>query len=263
MIIRLASFDIGRCNFAQYVEDFDSECIFSLEKRYKNLPKNQQRRVKGVMNSNIKEILQETSLCGDRVSTGVYDFTTEKCQGLDIPARLRLLSHLSRFEELWNTCDIFVIEQQYFTTFGKKSSGGANIDAIKVAETVFMWFLERYPFKTITYFGSQFKTQIFGANWKMSKIQRKNWAVEKTKEIYTDRDDKEMQVLFDLAEAVKRKRIKTEERVESFLNNYSVKQDDTKELANKIVRDKQKLDDISDAFMQAQAFKFRFMVGCF
>ena len=38
-LIRIASIDIGRCNFAQYVEDFSSSEITKLEKQYKNLPK--------------------------------------------------------------------------------------------------------------------------------------------------------------------------------------------------------------------------------
>lgn len=268
-MFRIASFDIGRCNFAQYVEEFDPQVIEGLEKRYKALPKQRQRRVKGAMNSDVSQLLEETALCGTRISTGVYDFTTETGQGLDVAARLAMLAHLARFESLWDTCDIFVIEQQFFnaTAFGGKkkrnTAAGANVDAIKVAEATFMWFLERYPFKTICYFGSQFKTQIFGAPWKMSKPERKKWATDKAEEIYRQREDQEMINLFDLAEAVKRKRITTEERVQSFKDQFPCDGQDTQELADKIIREKQKLDDVADAFMQCQAFKFRTMVGCF
>ena len=269
MNIRIASFDIGHCNFAQYIEDFEADVIFGLEERYKSLPKRLQRRVKGPMNQEIEDLLTDTVMCGTRVSTGVYDFTTETGQGFDVPARLGLLKHLTRFEELWESCDIFVIEQQYFnaTPFGGRkkcsSAAGANVDAIKVAEGTFLWFLERYPFKTIEYFGSQFKTQIFGAPLKMSKPQRKKWATDKAEEIYRNRGDTDMINLFDLAEAVKRKRIKTEERVQSFKEDYPCEDEDTQELADKIIREKQKLDDVGDAKMQCQAYKFRKMVGCF
>ena len=96
---------------------------------------------------------------------------------------------------MWSTCDIIVIEQQYFNTFSgrrKKSGNGANIDAIKLAELTFGWFLDRFPNKEITYFGSQFKTQILGAPTDQNKLQRKKWSVEKGFEIYTLRDDEEM-----------------------------------------------------------------------
>lgn len=266
-MIRLASFDIGVRNFAQYVEEFDPNEIYTLEKRYKSLPKQQQRRVKGTMNSAIEELLVATAMCGTRVTTGVYDFTHEKGQGLDVLSRKQLLAHLTRFEKVWDTCDIFVIEQQFFNTTGfggkKKAGSGANVDAIKIAEATFMWLLDRYPFKTIIYFGSQFKTQIFGAPLKMTKTQRKNWATVKAEEFYRQRCDAEMGTLFDLAEGVKRKRITTEARVQSFKDEYPVESSDCVDLANKLIRDKQKLDDVADAFMQAQAFKFRAMVGCF
>lgn len=267
--VRIASFDIGRCNFSQYIEDFDAEVIFELEERYSKLPQKLQRRVKGVMNNEISDILNDIVMSGDRVSTGVYDFTTEVGQGLDLQARLGLLNHLSRFKGLWDTCDIFVIEQQFFnaTAFGGKkkrgTAAGANVDAIKVGEATFMWFLERYPTKEICYFGSQFKTQIFGAPWKMSKPERKKWATDKAEEFYRLREDKDMANLFDLAEAVKRKRISTEERIQTFKVEYPCEDEDTQELADKVIRNKQKLDDVADAFMQCQAFKFRTMVACF
>lgn len=268
-MIRACSIDIGRCNFAQYIEDFDPDVITELEKRYAKLPKKYQRRVKGVMNPEVAQILKEVAMSGTRVSTGVYDFTTEVGQGLDIAARLGLLAHLARFESLWDTCDIFVIEQQFFnaTAFGGRkkrgASSGANVDAIKVGEATFMWFLEKYPFKTICYFGSQFKTQIFGAPLKMSKPERKKWVTKKAEEFYRLRGDQDMINLFELAESVKRKRIKTEERVQSFKDQFPCYDEDTQELADKIICEKQKLDDVGDACVQCQAFKFRTMVACF
>jgi hypothetical protein len=275
-IIRLVSIDIGKINFAQYIEDFDSNVIISLEKKYANLPKNLQRRTRGPMNDQVWDILLEVMLSGLRVQTGVYNFTSGEVDKYgerlwDNTARLNLIKHLHNFEYLWDTCDVFVIEQQYFNAtlggFGgkkkSKSSSGANVDAIKIAEATYMWFLDKYPFKTIMYFGSQYKTQIYGAPAKLDKPGRKKWTICIAKEFYTLREDQDMINLFNLAEAVKRKQIKTEERVMLFKTQYPCESEDAEALSTKIIREKQKLDDSSDCFIQGQAFKFKTMVACF
>jgi hypothetical protein len=69
--------------------------------------------------------------------------------------------------------------------------------------------------------------------------------------------------LFNLAEAVKRKRINTPARVQEFKIKFPCESEDADELSTKIICEKQKLDDDSDAFMQLQAFKFKTMVACF
>lgn len=271
--IRLVSIDIGKINFAQYVEDFSSEDVIALEKKYAQLPKKMQRKTKGPMNASIQQLLQDTALCGARVQTGVYNFTSSDTDAYgermwDDTARRNLLKHLSSYKYMWKTCDVFVIEQQYFNAQvgrGKKKRAavGANVDAIKIAEATYMWFLDRYPFKTVMYFGSQYKTQIFGAPWKLDKPQRKKWSEEQARKYYVLRDDTDMTNLFNLADAVKRKQIKTIERVQSFKDMYPCEGEDTDTLSTKVICEKQKLDDASDAFMQAQAFKFKTMVACF
>lgn len=270
MSIRVASFDMGYINFAQYVEDFDKEKMRELEFKYKALPSKLQRKVKGVMNPEVADLIEEMILLGSRVSTGVYDFTTESGQSLDVPVRRALLDHLNKYKWLWHTCDIFVIEQQYFNTFtpkGKKKSpsaggAGANVDAIKIGEIVFTWFLEKYPDAIVMYFGSQHKTQILGAPWKMTKPERKKWSVEKAREMYTLRGDKDMITIFNLADHVKGKRLNTQQKIDKCLSEYECETEDAKELAIKIIN-KQKLDDVADTFTQLQAFKFKTMIACF
>lgn len=273
-VIRLVSIDIGKINFAQYIEDFDSNDILTIEKKYDNLPKKLQRRTRGPMNDQVWNILLEVVLSGMRVHTGVYNFTSGEVDVYgerlwDNTARLNLIKHLRNFEYLWDSCDIFVIEQQYFNASvpgGKKkrkSASGANVDAIKIAEATYMWFLDKYPHKTIMYFGSQYKTQIFGAPFKLDKPGRKKWSTERAKDFYTMREDQDMINLFNLAEAVKRKQIKTLERVQSFKSQYPCESEDAEELSTKVICEKQKLDDSSDCLMQAQAFKFKTMIACF
>lgn len=267
--IRIASFDVGKKNFAQYIEDTDVEKILSLERRYKLLPKKMQRKTKGVVSNEIADILNEIFLSGERIQTGVYDLRNDKtCNNLDMETRNNILCHLEKYRELWDTCDIFIIEQQFFKTWSgrsKKSKGSeANVDAIKIAEGMLMWFLNEYPFKTIEYFGSQNKTQILGAPWKMNKIQRKKWAENKAREIYQLRQDRGMVELFLLSDRIFRKRLTTEEKIQSFLDTYPDDcPEDCTELAERVVRERQKLDDVGDACVQCQAYKYRNMVACF
>lgn len=268
--IRIASFDIGKKNFAQYIEDADVQTLLRLEKEYNELPKSFRRKVKGSMNSKILDLLDDVYVSGIRVQTGVYDLRNDKeSDKLDIPTRLNIIRHLEEYRGLWDTCDVFIIEQQYFKTWNgrskSKSSGTeANVDAIKIAEGVLMWFLNDYPFKTIEYFGSQNKTQILGAPWSMKKDHRKKWAENKSREIYEMRKDKSMIELFNLSDLIYRKRLNTEKQIVFYLSTYPNDcSEDCRILAERLVRERQKLDDIGDACIQCQAFKFRSMVACF
>lgn len=264
--IRIASFDIARINFAHYIEDFPKQIIDNLKSRYSSLPPKLQRRVQGPMNDKIEEILEEIYKNGERVHMGVYDLRSENSDRFDMTIRRNLLSHLQKFKRLWDSCDIVVIEQQYFRTFprGRRRSGTeANVDAIKIAEATCIWFLTTYDNKDVTYFGSQFKTQILGAPPKLNDSERKKWAISKNLEIHKLRGDKQVQDLYELKERIKRKRMNSEEKIRSFtddLKNYS---EDIKRLADQTVRYRQKFDDFSDACLQLQAFKFRKMITNF
>lgn len=277
-MFRFASFDPGKKNFAQYVEDCSIETLQNLRNEYTSLPKKYQRRVKGVMNSHIEDILNKLHKSSTRVSTGVYDLrsedakdTTERSKSfLDIPTRKNIINHLEKFTGVWDTCDVFIIEQQFFSTFGysknrfqKKAGSQANVDAIKVSEIISTWFLSEYPFKEVIFFGSNLKTQILGAPWKMTKPQRKRWAVEKSREIYEFRGDRDMIELFLLKDRIFRKRLNSKEKIEMYLKTFNGKSKDSKILAKRLVKEKQKLDDIADTHLQCQAFKFKYFVGEF
>lgn len=268
-IFRIASFDVGKVNFAQYVEDVDTDKVLKLEEKYKKLPKKFKRRVRGPMNSLISELLEEMYLTGTRIQTGVYDLREDKeSKKLDLQTRVNIILHLNKYMWVWDKCDVFVIEQQFFKTWGrrgKKSKGGseANVDAIKVAEAIMTWFLVEYPSKTVIYFGSSNKTLMLGAPCGLGDNKRKKWAIQKTRDIYEKRNDYDMIELFKLSDRIYRKHLNKEEKIQGFIDSYQGKSDDGKYLAKRLVRERQKLDDISDACLQAQAFKFKTMVGCF
>lgn len=265
--LRIASFDVAKINFGEWVEDINVETLKKLKNRYNSLPSNLQRRVKGNMNYHISNILEELYKNGKRVHVGVYNFREdEDSTVLDMKTRRNLLIHLRKHEMLWDSCDIFVIEQQYFNSFsgGKKKKGkGANMDALKIAEAALIWFMDNYPFKEIISFGSQFKTQILGAPWGLKDGERKKWAINKAEEILKLKGDSEMISIYDLKKRLFRKRLNSEEKILSFTKDFEDSPKDIQDLANKIVRNKQKLDDFSDAYLQLQAYKYRVLVACF
>lgn len=267
--LRIASFDVAKINFGEWVADVNVETVRKLKEKYNNLPSNLKRRVKGKMNSHISNILEELYKDAKRVHVGVYNFRDdENSTILDIETRRNLLSHLRKYEMLWDSCDIFVIEQQYFNSFsgGRKKKGkgkGANMDALKIAEAILIWFMDNYLFKEIVSFGSQFKTQILGAPWGLKDGQRKKWAIQKAEEILRIRGDFEMVSLYELKKSLFRKRLNSEEKIISFTKDFERSPKDIKELANKIVRNKQKLDDFSDAYLQLLAYVFRVLIACF
>lgn len=265
--IILASFDIGKKNFAQYVEECDVKSLYSLRDRYRALPKTKQRRVKGKMNYDIAKILQEVCLCGTRIQTGVYDLRENKeSDELDIGTRRNITRHLEKYTSLWNKCDGFIVEQQFFAKFnqigGRGAKTQANIDAIKIAEGILFWFLSNYPTKEVMYFSSTFKTQMLGAP-PLKEKERKIWAIDKAKEIYIQRKDKDAVALYELSTIVKGKRMNSEEKIQGYLDRFPGKGEDIRETGEKVIRYKQKLCDISDALLQLQAFKYRSFVGEF
>lgn len=264
----LASFDIGKKNFAHYVESLSEDDIVRLESlrtEYSQLPKKQQRRVKGPMNPRIKNILDGVCLTGTRVHTGVYDLRDDKESNiLDIQTRRNILMHLDSYRSLWSRCDRIIIEQQFFRTGIYKGRGTeANVDAIKIGELVIGWFLNEFPYRDISYFGSQNKTLMLGAPYNLDKSGRKRWACVKGEEIYRARGDVDMIELFDLMKRIYRKRLTSPARCEEFLNSCNAVSEDCKKLANRLIYDRQKMDDVFDCLAQLQAYKFRNMVAMF
>ena len=266
--MRLASFDIGKKNFAHYVEllsEKDIEILDGLREEYSSLPKKQQRRVKGPMNDEIASILHRVCMTGTRVQIGVYDLREDKeSTTLDMETRRNILMHLDNYRELWINCDRIIIEQQFFRTSIYKGKGTeANVDAIKIGELVLGWFLNEFPHKEISYFGSQNKTLILGAPYNLDKSGRKKWAIVKSEEIYRARKDEDMIEIFDLKDRIFRKRLNTPKKCEEFLSSCKAISEDCRALAKRMIYDRQKLDDVFDCLVQLQAYKFRAMVAMF
>lgn len=228
--IRIAAFDIGKVNFAFYVEETTREILKELKVIYEKLPKKKQRRVKGPMNDEIKAIHNKMFLDAKKIEMGVFDIREDKeSKDLDLKTRINMFDLLEKYKETWKTCDVILIEQQYFNIArnNKKKSGGtgANVDAIKLGETCLSWFLMTFgEFKNIIIFSSLFKTHTLGAPDGLTKPQRKKWSSQKGEEILKMRNDNE-----------------TINTINNFKNSKGKKQ---------------KLDDVYDCLLMVQAFKF-------
>ena len=210
--MRVACFDIGRKNFAFYVEEIVPSDLESLRDRFISLAKKDQRRIRGDMNPKVEEIHRDLFKCGKRVEMRVTDLTDESGE-LNNNVRLNLQTFLEEYEELWNTCNIFVIEEQYYNPhvkFGGAGGGaggsGINKDAILLGEACYTYFINNhYPFRDVMYFKSMLKTQTFGCpdyttivnkeglrtSRKTTKPDRKKWSVVKGKEILELRGDEQ------------------------------------------------------------------------
>jgi|GEM_PF-3667420 len=241
-VIRIASFDIGKKNFAQYVEVMHRENIYN------------HRRFGSV------DMIDDICAEGKCETLGVYDLrcSTSKREMLNIDTRRSLIKHLETFRSVWDTCDIFIIEQQYFRTFSsrkKKKNTEANIDAIKIAECTMMWFLLNYPDRKVEFIGSMLKTQALNAPKKMTKVQRKKWAEDQALDIYASRYDNDLVGLYNLR--VSSSRIRKYDKKQLLIKPYLGTKYEY--LAKKIVNEHQKLDDISDACVQCQAYKIKLL----
>lgn len=238
-MIKIATFDFGKKNFAFYVEEVSTDNLDKNIKIYKKLPKSLQRKVKGQMNDEIENILNDLYLNSKRIEMGVFDIRDNKeSNDLDFQTRINMHTLLESKADVWDECDIIVLEQQYFAmpsgNGGRKTHSnkgfGINLDAIKLAECCLNWFLIKYAtFKEIVFFGSMYKTETLGAPSKQTKPQRKKWSIEKAIEILNLRGDNEGL-------------------------------EELKNMKNSLGK-KQKMDDIADCITMCQAYKFRKLIS--
>jgi hypothetical protein len=189
----IASFDIGKCNFAFYIEEFDEKDLMAL----KNIPKNARYNADGSCKEEFTSLIQTVYLSGNKVLFRNLDLTenTNKSKYLDKKIYTNMIKALDEYKEYFDKCALIVIEQQM------SFKAAQNTMALKLGQHCFSYFLFRYgEEKEIIEFPAYYKTQILGAPKTagssgklkaMSKPERKKWAVEKAIEILMERGDME------------------------------------------------------------------------
>lgn len=216
----LASFDIGYRNFSFAVEEIDLDDLSGIQ----NIPRLQRYFKGGGCTPDFALILNKVYHCGRIILMDNVDLTTMGKEGerimkgkksktsIDPLIFIYMNKCLDKYKDIWDKCTTFIIEQQM--SFGKQR----NTIALKLGQHAYSYFTFQYAqFKTIVEFPAYYKTQVLGAPKKMSKPDRKRWAVQKTIEILSERND-------------------------------------TKTLS--MIQSRKKADDMSDNCCQLQAFKY-------
>lgn len=178
------SFDIGKCNFAFYIEEFDETKLNELQ----NIPKIKRFNSDGTATDEFQQLLSTVYLNGNTILYQNLDLTknTNKDKYLDQKVCFNMIAELDKIKHLIDPCSIILIEQQM------SFQNTRNTMAIKLAQNCASYFLHRYGMdKEIIEFPAYYKTQILGAPKKMTKPQRKKWATEKAIEIIMERGETE------------------------------------------------------------------------
>lgn len=223
-ILQVASFDLGKKNFAFCIEEFNKSELIHIQ----NIPKIERYNNDGTPTVKMQEILNQIYNNGCIVLHKNLDLT-ENCDPklkLDPETFHNMTDVLDKYIEYWDKCSAIIIEEQM--SFGKK----LNKMAMKLGQHCYSYFTFKYGrYKPIIEFPAYHKTQVLGAPkiegkpYKSGKIRykamekpaRKKWSVEKAIEILTNRGE-----------------------------------DDTLKSIHKM----KKRDDICDTICQLQAFKY-------
>ncbi len=194
-IVWVASFDIGKKNFAFYIEEFDKSELINLP----YIPNIKRYNDDGTTTPGFSKIVNDVCMNGKSILFQNSDLTEgcKKGSYLDPETYHNMTDLLDEYVGYWDQCDAFVIEKQM--SFGKRH----NTMALKLGQHCWSYFSFKYGrFKEIIEFPAYHKTQILGAkkiqtimkkgNVKYTSIDkpaRKKWSVEKAMSILKERKD--------------------------------------------------------------------------
>ncbi len=178
--IWIASFDIGRRNFAFSIEEINISEIQKIPSK----PIEQRYNKDGTLQMDYRRTIQTLTESGKIILLEHKDLT-DNTKGMDdVTLLINLTKYLDSFKKYWMGCESFVIEQQM--NFGNNR----NHNAIKLSHHVMSYFIIQFAdFKNVIEFPSYYKTRVLGAPKKQSKPERKKWAVEKAIQVLMDRGD--------------------------------------------------------------------------
>lgn len=182
--IWIASFDIGKKNFAFCIEEVDVEFLSNVD----NVDSKERYFKDGTVTPKFGEVIHKVCQSGKIVLFENLDITqgVDKKAYLDPITFINMTKTLDSYKEYWEKCSVFVIEQQM--SFGKQR----NTMALKLGQHCFSYFIFHFAdFKKVIEFPAFHKTKVLGAPKKMSKYERKMWSVNQAVNILIERDDKD------------------------------------------------------------------------
>ena len=181
--IWVACFDIGKKNFAFNVDEIDTKSLLNLEP----IPLNKRYMKNGTPTSDFYKTLTKVSKSIKTLKVENKDLTEgcNKKEYLDPRTYINMYNVLDSYKHIWDKCSVFIIEQQM--SFGHRKN---NTMALKLGQHCYSYFLFNYGvFKEVVEFPAYHKTKVLGAPKKMSKPERKDWAVEKAMSLLSQRGD--------------------------------------------------------------------------
>lgn len=175
--ILIASFDIGKKNFAFCIERTNPKKLANLDigKRKKLLTNEYFRTIDEVCGDGELILFKNTNLT----------IGTSKKSYIDPELFHNMTDCLDEYRSYWNDCSIFIVEQQM--SFGNRR----NTMAIKLGQHCYSYFVINYGRSRIVIdFPSYHKTKVLNAPPYLTKYQRKKWSTVRAKEILEQRGDK-------------------------------------------------------------------------
>ncbi len=185
MVSLIASFDIGKKNFAFVIEEVDLSRLNLIQ----NVPVSKRYNKDGTPTPDFDKLLTQLYKCGKVVLVRNLDITKDcdPSKYFDRTLFINMQNVLDEYTSYWNRCDAFIVEQQM--SFGKNKS---NTMAVKLGQHCQSYFLLNYgKFKHVLEFPAYHKTQILGAPKAERKTKpfRKKWAIQKALDILELRED--------------------------------------------------------------------------
>lgn len=158
--MRMLSIDIGTCNMAFYIEEFDDMSFISGDEKL--------------------DKLEQLYKAGKRIYWKVVNFEKDIRSGSEI--FVPIIRFLDNNREMWDKCNGIILEKQM----------KINYNAQVLQYFIFAYFKNLYgPFKYISDISATRKTQVLGAPKKMNKKERKKWAVDEAHRAFLLRNDLE------------------------------------------------------------------------
>ena len=180
--IWIASFDIGKKNFAFCIEEVNLKKFEDISDIHKNDRYCKDGSLTVEFSKNVRKVIDNGKIILLTNKDLMEGASTKK--HLDPRILINLTQHLDEYTPFWDKCSVFLVEQQM--GFGKRQ----NTMALKIGQHCMSYFLIRFAgFKYIIEFPAYYKTKIMGAPKKMTKHMRKKWSVNEAIQILVNRGD--------------------------------------------------------------------------
>jgi hypothetical protein len=220
----VASFDIGKLNFAFYIEEFDETKLSQLE----NIDKTKRYNADGTCTKEFSALMEKVYLNGKKILLCNYDLTenTNKDKYYDKDICYNMNRVLESYADYWDEVSFVIVEQQM--AFGKK----VNTMALKLGQNCQSYFMFNYSKEElqIVEFPAYHKTQVLGA-------QKEEKVTKTGKKTYKVMGDKERKVWS----------VKEGYYLLALREDYETMSE---------IQGMKKKDDVNDVILQLQAYKY-------